>query len=98
MPDLAKLDQYMALVDKLVQLADKEELAECARLLAMNVAHYEMKYGDMPLQDRLAMTYANELSDQQTELVTNGMETLVGILGSVIQCHRPTNRAPKSFD
>lgn len=76
----------MALVDRLVQIADKDDLAECARLLAMNVAHYEMKYGEMPLQDRLAMTYAeDELNEQQDELVTKGMETLVGVLGSVIQ-------------
>jgi hypothetical protein len=85
MPDQPDLKRYIELVDKLVQLADKEELAECARLLAMNVAHYEIKYGDLPLQDRLAMTYADELNDQQAELVTKGMETLVGMLGSLIQ-------------
>ncbi len=84
MPD-ADLKKYIELVNRLVQLADKEELAECARLWAMNVAHYETKYGAMPLQDRLARTYADELNDQQAELVTKGMETLVGVLGSVIQ-------------
>ena len=63
MPDTDDLQKYMALVDKLVQFADKEELAECARLLAMNVAHYEMIYGDLPLQNRLAMIYADELND-----------------------------------
>ena len=41
----------------------------------------ETKYGAMPLQDRLARTYADELNDQQAELVTKGMETLVGVLG-----------------
>lgn len=57
-----------------------------AQGLAMNVAHYEMKYGEMSLQDRLAMTYvADELSVQQNELITKGMDTLVGVLGSVIQ-------------
>ena len=85
MSDLTKLEQYMALVDRLVQIAEKEELAECARLMAMNIAHYEMKYGELPLQDRLAMTYANELDDQHNDLVTKGMETMVGVLGSVIQ-------------
>lgn len=40
----------------------------------------------MPLQDRLVMTYVtDELNDQQNEVVTKGMETLVGVLGSVIQ-------------
>lgn len=86
MSNLTKLQQYLRLADNLVELADKNELAECARLLAMNVAHYEMKYGEMPLQDRLVMTYAvDELNDQQNELVTKGMETMVGVLGSVIQ-------------
>ena len=75
----------MQLVDRLVQLADKEELAECARLMAMNIAHYEMIYGELPLQDRLAMTYSNDLNDQQNELVTKGMQTMAGMLGSVIQ-------------
>jgi hypothetical protein len=41
---------------------------------------------EMPLQDRLAMTYvADEFDDQQNELITKGMETLVGVLGSLIQ-------------
>jgi hypothetical protein len=86
MRKLTELEQYLVLVDRLVQTADKGELAECARLLAMNVAHYEIKYGEMPLQDRLVMTYAgDELNDQQNELVIKGMETLVGVLGRVIQ-------------
>ena len=54
MPDITELHQYMALVDKLVQIADKDDLAECARLLAMNVAHYEMRYGALPLEEQLA--------------------------------------------
>lgn len=86
MPTPSQLEQYMVLVDRLVQMADKDDLAECAKLLAMNLTHYEMKYGEMPLQDRLAMTYvADELNDQQNELVTRGMETMVRVLGSVIQ-------------
>jgi len=39
MPTLSKVEQYMALADKLVLLADKEELAGCSRILAMNLAH-----------------------------------------------------------
>jgi hypothetical protein len=51
MPDLSKVEQYMALADKLVLLADKEELAECSRILAMNLAHYKMRYGELPQDD-----------------------------------------------
>jgi hypothetical protein len=85
MPDLSKVEQYMALADKLVLLADKEELAECGRILAMNLAHYKMKYGELPLDDGMFMADLGELSEQQAELIVEGMQTLVGVLGSVIR-------------
>jgi hypothetical protein len=85
MPDLSRVEQYMALADKLVLLADKEELAECSRILAMNLAHYKMKYGELPQDDGMFRADLVELSEQQAELIIEGMETLVGVLGSVIQ-------------
>lgn len=83
MSDTSEFHHYMVLVDRLVQIADKEDLAECARLLAMNVAHYEMRYGALPLEDQLAVT--SELNEHHAELVARGMETMAGILGNVIQ-------------
>ena len=74
----------MILVDQLVEVAEKEDIAECARLLAMNVAHYKKRYGELPLEDHLAMVTSDEISDQQAELVIDGMETLAGTLRSVI--------------
>jgi hypothetical protein len=53
MDNLAKLQQYLQLTDNLVELADKNELAECVRLLAMDIAHYKMKYGELPLEEPL---------------------------------------------
>jgi hypothetical protein len=85
MHNLAKLQQYLQLADNLVELADKNELAECARLLAMDIAHYKMKYGELPLEEPFVVTLAEEFNDQQRELVINGMETMVGVLGSIIQ-------------
>jgi hypothetical protein len=85
MPDLSRVEQYMALADKLVLLADKEELAKCSRILAMNLVHYKMKYGEFPQDDGIFMADLGELSEQRAELVIDGMETLVGVLGSVIQ-------------
>ena len=85
MPDLQKLQQYMILVDNLVEVAEKEDIAECARLLAMNVAHYKKRYGELPLEDQLSMRTADEINEQQAELVIEGMETLVGMLGTVLE-------------
>lgn len=83
MSDLNELQQYTAIVDELVPMAEKEDLAECARILALNVAHYEMKYGALPLEEQL--TAEHEFSDQHAELVTKGMKIVAGVLGSVIQ-------------
>ena len=85
MTDLTKFQQYLQLADNLVEIANKEQLAECARLLALNVAHYEMQYGALPLDVTLATTYSGIPNDQQADLVAKGMETMMGVLGSVIQ-------------
>jgi hypothetical protein len=85
MTDLTKYRQYSEIAEQLIKIADKEQLAECARLLAMNVAHYEMKYGAMLLDEVLATTQSGTPNDQQAELMAKGTETLVGMLGNVMQ-------------
>ncbi len=83
MADLSMYVQYNKLADMLIAQASKEQVAECARLLALNVAHYQMKYGDLPLEDTLAMIDADEPNDDQAKMLAHGMENLVGVLGTV---------------
>ena len=83
MTDLSTFAQYNKLADILINQADKEQVAECARLLALNLAHYQSKYGDLPLGETLAMVDADEPNDEQAVLLANGMENLVGVLGTV---------------
>jgi hypothetical protein len=80
-----KLQQYLELTDRLVAIADKEQLAECARILAMNVAHYEMEYGELPLDITLTATHTGKPNQDQVELLAKGMETMAGVLGNVMQ-------------
>ncbi len=42
------LKGYMTWADQLVASATKDDLAECARILALNVAHYADRYGELP--------------------------------------------------
>jgi len=46
----ADLAAYLALAEQLLAGASKEDLAEAARLLALNVARYRQRYGDLPLE------------------------------------------------
>lgn len=82
--DLTTFQQYYALADQLIEQSSKETLAECARLLALNLAHYEMRYGALPLDDTLAALSAAEPNDDQAEMLTRGMQNLVGLLGNVL--------------
>jgi len=84
MSDLATFQQYYKLADQLIEKVSKDDLAECARLLALNVAHYQSKYGELPLDETLAMIGMTKPNEGQLQLMTNGMEVLVGVLGSVV--------------
>lgn len=84
MADLSSFQQYYKLADILIEQASKEQLAECARLLALNLAHYQGLYGDVPLDATLAILDASEPNDDQAMLLGGGMEVLVGVLGGVL--------------
>lgn len=75
---------YNKLAELLVEKVSKEGITECARLLAMNVAHYQMKYGELPLDDKLAIIGMTKSNKEQIQLMTNGMEILVGVLDNVV--------------
>lgn len=84
-PDPAQFKQFLQVADRMIELADKEQMADCARLLALDVAHYEMRYGGLPLEAILATTDSDQLSGQQVELVARSMVTMARVLGNVLQ-------------
>ena len=85
MVDMSQFQEYLKLADQLTSVATKEDLAECARLLAINIAHYQSKYGQLPLDESLAMAYADKPNQAQLDLMARGLETLVGVLGGIVQ-------------
>lgn len=84
MSALSTFAQYNKLADQLIEKVSKDDLAECARLLAMNVAHYQNKYGELPLEEVLALIGMTKPNKEQLQLMCDGMEILVGVLGNVV--------------
>ena len=84
MADLTAFEQYYKRGDRLIEQSTKEQLAESARLLALNVAHHQIKHGEIPLDKTLARFETVEPNDEQLKLLVKGMENLVGVLGNVI--------------
>jgi hypothetical protein len=83
MADLSMFEHYYKLADMLIEKASKEEVAECARLLALNLAHHQVGHGEIPLEETLALLDMDEPNEAQAKLLTDGMETFVGVLGNV---------------
>jgi hypothetical protein len=46
---------YLGVSDALIEQATKEEVAEVARVLALHVAHYRQRYGDVSIEESLEM-------------------------------------------
>ncbi len=84
MSDFATFKQYYNLADQLFEKSSKDDIAETARLLAMNLAHYQSRYGALPLEETLAMIGMEKPNGEQIKLLTDAMEILVGVLGNVV--------------
>lgn len=84
MSDLKTFATYYKLADVLIEKVTKDDLAETARLLAMNIAHYQSKYGELPLDEALAMLGQARPNDEQLKLLNAGMEIFVGVLGNIV--------------
>lgn len=84
MADLSTFATYYKLADRLIEKVSKDDLAECARLMALSIAHYQQKYGELPLDETLAMLGIAQPNDEQIEILSSGMEIFVGVLGNVV--------------
>ena len=84
MADAVELGHLYNLAEQLVEKASKEDVAECARQLALIVTHYKMKFGEIDLDDTLAMVDIDKPSHDQIQILAIGMETLIDLLANVV--------------
>jgi phosphoserine phosphatase len=74
---------YTRLADALIDRATKDQLADVARLLALNIGWYQQRYGDVPRDALLKMGRAETLDDAALALVSAGMQNLVSALAEI---------------
>ena len=58
MENTADFTAYSRLADELIAKATKDQLADVARLLALNIGYYHERYGDVPPETLLGMVRA----------------------------------------
>ncbi len=76
---LAESD-YSKYLDEMIAESTKEDLAECARLLALNVAHYKAKYGELPLEEHQAMLDADDIDEEMAKLLESVLLEMAAVL------------------
>ncbi|MDQ3185137.1 MAG: hypothetical protein M3Q16_01480 [Pseudomonadota bacterium] len=83
MADASTFNQTYELANMLIKKATKEQLAECARVLALNLAHHQIKHGEVPVDQTLALLCTFEPNEEHLDLLVDGMVNLIGVLLSV---------------
>jgi len=83
MADIETFPSYAPLADALIERATKDQLADVARLLALNIGWYQQRYGDVPQKTLLKMVRAETLDDDTLGLISTGMQNLVSALAEV---------------
>ena len=82
-PDLESSRQHFHLAEHLIAQSTKAEIAEVARLLAINCAHYESKYGEQLLDQTIDFASQDKPGPATAKLLNQGMQTLCGVLAYV---------------
>lgn len=81
--DFMEFEAYWRLSEEMIAKADKDDLAEALRILAMQSAHYARKYGELQLPDLSELLSTVMLDDGRIGLLKDGAMALVGVLGAV---------------
>ena len=75
---------YTRLAADLIEQASKDQLADVARLLALNIGWYHHRYGDVPQEELLKLVRVETLGEDGKCLLLHGMQNLVSALAEVM--------------
>ncbi|MNR62298.1 hypothetical protein D3C85_1842890 [compost metagenome] len=69
--------------------AKHEDLEECLRLLAVLLAEYRIKHGNISFDTAMDLVSREDFDEAQARLLGEGLEIIVGMLGFIEQGRRP---------
>ncbi len=78
-----RLAQLSTLTERMTSEASKEAVVTAARVLAIQVGHYQRKFGEIPLDEAIDLLEAEGLSEDQAGWVADGLENLAVVLSSI---------------
>jgi hypothetical protein len=78
-----RLTQLTALTNRMINEASKAAVVAAARMLAIQVGHYQRKYGVIPLEETMDLLETEGLSEDQAAWMADGLENLAVALASI---------------
>jgi len=84
---ISRFAALLQLSDKMLARAERQDLEECIRLLAVYCVEYRGKYGVFPFTGALDLLSRETIDDDQATRLADGWEIIVGMLGSLEKEH-----------
>src|SRR4051812_40514488 len=78
---------FLQLPTSFLLCAERKDLEQCTRILAVQCAHYRSKFCEIPMAETMEVLNSETLNDDQANWIGYGFETLLGILGMLEQEH-----------
>lgn len=79
----SRLKRCHDLSSYLIGTVDKDILAEAARVLAIHLARYTRKYGNMPMRASIEVLEDPAISKEEAEEIAEGLELLAFVIAAV---------------
>jgi len=73
----------------MISEASKGAIVDAARMLAIQVGHYQRKFGALPLEDAIDLLETKALNEDQATCVADGLENLAIAIASVKDDEQP---------
>lgn len=84
-----RLAEYIKLTDRMIADASKDAIAEAARMLAIQVGHYQRKFGLLPMEDLLELSQGETLAEDHADWMADGLEHLAVTIATVKDNEKP---------
>jgi hypothetical protein len=84
---ISRFGALLQLSDKMLARAERQDLEECIRLLAVYCAEYRSKFGVLPFTGSMDLLSTETIDDDQATRLADGWEIIVGVLGSLEKEH-----------
>ena len=78
-----RLTQLTELTDRMIKDASKDAVVAAARMLAVQVGHYQRKFGVISLDETMDLLESEGLSEDQAAWMADGLENLAVALATI---------------